>query len=366
MGFFQTSCLWMCVFYEQTRHTALSALFMHSHGTWSHSTGGGAKRWRRSIRSSFLTCWGLCTDRRHCTHHLTLSQGRRFQNEVCLIMVSEISQTYALIQLFVFVHSSYMTYCGKWRKREYLGWDEAIPLARRWLIAASTNTDKMHSSHPRPSGEPPEILVNTGPWRCPGFSSLPLQNWAGLAVFVCVSAPAPASRSSVVSTRPLSSHQTRGTQPCCHSAQAPQRLRFPLGLTEVFAVSHIVGIQHQPVYWSPCGFSLFPSLPPSLSPCFLFFFPLSTTHLLYIHTQHSYQVMRQNTTKQLTVAILFLPMLQSIFATRVSYITQCGQWRVRIYLSIYHKNIYACRYVTINQSFSLSETGLKRMLAYYK
>lgn len=144
----------------------------------------------------------------------------------------------------------------------------------------------MHSSHPRPSGEPPEILVNTGPWRCPEFSSLLLQKWAGLAVFVCVSAPAPASRSSVVSTRPLSSHQTRGTQPCCHSAQAPQRLRFPLGLTEVFAVSHIVGIQHQPVYWSPCGFSLFPSLRPSLPPCFLFlsFFFFSCHNTPSLHT----------------------------------------------------------------------------------
>lgn len=111
------------------------------------------------------------------------------------------------------------------------------------------------------------------------------KKWAGLAVFVCVAAPAPASCSSVVSTHPLSSPiSPRETRACCHSAQAPQRLRFPLGLTEVLAVSHIVGIQHQPVYWSPCGFSL--SLSLSFSP--------STTHLLYgVHTQHSYKVLRQ-------------------------------------------------------------------------
>lgn len=79
----------------------------------------------------------------------------------------------------------------------------------------------------------------------------------------------PASCSSAVSTRPPSSRQTCGTQPRCHSAaQAPQWLRFPLGLTEVFAVFHIVGIQHQPVYWSPCGSSL--SLPSSSFLCACF------------------------------------------------------------------------------------------------
>lgn len=99
----------------------------------------------------------------------------------------------------------------------------------------------------------------------------------------------PASRSSVVSTRPPSSHQTQGTQPCCHSAQAPQRLRFPLGLTEVFAVSHIVGIQHQPVYWSPCGFSL------SLLPLSFFLFFLFPQHTFF--TWHTYpEFMRGNET----------------------------------------------------------------------
>lgn len=94
----------------------------------------------------------------------------------------------------------------------------------------------------------------------------------------------PASRSSVVSTRPPSSHQARGTQPCCHSAQAPQRLRFPLGLSEVFAVSHIVGIQHQPVYWSPCGCSLFLSPPFSFLSLFFFLFPQHTSSTGHINS----------------------------------------------------------------------------------
>jgi len=121
----------------------------------------------------------------------------------------------------------------------------------------------------------PEILVNAGPWCCPEFSCCSSKNWAGQPGCVCLCFfSSPTSCSSAMSTRPPSSHQTRGTQPCCHSAQAPQQLRFPLGLTEVFAVSHIVGIQHQPVYWSPCGFSL--SLSPLLSLSLFFLFPQHT------------------------------------------------------------------------------------------
>lgn len=102
--------------------------------------------------------------------------------------------------------------------------------------------------------------------------------------------------------------------PAATVAQARWRLRFPLGLTEVFAVSHIVGIQHQPVYWSPCGFSL--PLSPSPLP-FLFFFLscLEYTFLHGIHTQNSYQIMRQNTTKLLTELIL-------LFVKVFNHITQ--------------------------------------------
>lgn len=116
-------------------------------------------------------------------------------------------------------------------------------------------------------------------------------------VCLCVCS-SPASCSSAVSTRPPSSRQTCGTQPRCHStAQAPQWLRFPLGLTEVFAVFHIVGIQHQPVYWSPCGSSL--SLPSSSFLCACFFPPFHNIPSLYgvcilllhkVRTQHTYEV----------------------------------------------------------------------------
>lgn len=115
------------------------------------------------------------------------------------------------------------------------------------------------------------------PWKsCRGRAAiwsrifiLQLQAPSGAGCVCLCFCSSPASCSSAVSTRPPSSRQTRGTQPRCHSAaQAPQWLRFPLGLTEVFAVFHIVGIQHHPVYWSPCGSSL--SLPSSsfLSACF--------------------------------------------------------------------------------------------------
>ncbi len=133
---------------------------------------------------------------------------------------------------------------------------------------AYTNTDKMHSS-----SRPLKFLSTSGHDVVQNFHpAAPKLSGAGCVCLCFCSSPA--SCSSVVSTRPPSSHQTQGTQPCCHSAQAPQRLRFPLGLTEVFAVSHIVGIQHQPVYWSPCGFSLSLSLLPLsfFLSFFLFFF----------------------------------------------------------------------------------------------
>lgn len=147
----------------------------------------------------------------------------------------------------------------------------------------STNTDKMHSSHQQPSSKPLKFLSTQGHDVVQNFHpAAPKLSRAGCVCLCFCSSPA--SRSSVVSTRPPSSHQTQGTQPCCHSTQAPQRLRFPLGLTEVFAVSHIVGIQHQPVYWSPCGFSLSLSLSllPILFPSLFSSLSLSTTHLLYM------------------------------------------------------------------------------------
>lgn len=131
----------------------------------------------------------------------------------------------------------------------------------------------------QPPAANPWNTCRAGPRFGPEFLSCGSKRRAGLAVCLCVCS-SPASCSSAVSTRPPSSRQTCGTQPRCHSAaQAPQWLRFPLGLTEVFAVFHIVGIQHQPVYWSPCGSSL--SLPSSSFLCACFF-PLSTTYLLYM------------------------------------------------------------------------------------
>lgn len=150
-------------------------------------------------------------------------------------------------------------------------------------IAYKNNTNKMHSSHQQPSGKPLKFLSTQGHEVVQNFDpTAPKLNEVGCVCLCFCSSPA--SRSSVVSTHPPSSHQTQGTQPCCHIAQAPQRLRFPLGLNEVFSVSHIVGIQHQSVYWSPCS--------SSLSPSFLFLFYLSlffsfhnTPSLHGIHTK---------------------------------------------------------------------------------
>lgn len=126
-------------------------------------------------------------------------------------------------------------------------------------FAASKNTNMMHSSRRQPSSKPLQFLSTQGHEVVQIFDpAAPNLSRAGCVCLCFCSSPA--SRSSVVSTRPPSSHQTQGTQSCCHSVQAPQRLRFPLGLNEVFAVSHIVGIQHQPVYCSLCGSSLSPSI----------------------------------------------------------------------------------------------------------
>lgn len=155
----------------------------------------------------------------------------------------------------------------------------------------------------------------------------------------------PASCSAVASTRPPSSRQSRGTQPRCHSAaQAPQRLRFPLGLTEVFAVFHIVGIQHQPVYWSPCGSSLSPPPPP---PFFVHVFPpfhnipsLYGVCILLLHkvrTQHTYE-------------LEFLPILDDPLMWRKSHWSVWG-WVVAFIL--YYKNNHVFRW--INNFISLKQ-----------
>lgn len=151
----------------------------------------------------------------------------------------------------------------------------------------------MHSSHQQPNSKLLKFLSTQGHDVVQSFH--PASQKVSSAGCVCLCfCSSPASCSLLVSTCPPPSRQTQGTQPCCHSAQEPQRLRFPLGLTEAFAVSHIVGIQHQPVYWSPCGFSLSP-------PSFIFLFFLFSQHTFFTwHTyQHSYEVMRQYTAKQL-------------------------------------------------------------------
>lgn len=171
-----------------------------------------------------------------------------------------------------------------------------------------------------------------------------LQLWAPSCVCLCFCS-SPASCSAVASTRPPSSRQSRGTQPRCHSAaQAPQRLRFPLGLTEVFAVFHIVGIQHQPVYWSPCGSSLSPPPPP---PFFVHVFPpfhnipsLYGVCILLLHkvrTQHTYE-------------LEFLPILDDPLMWRKSHWSVWG-WVVAFIL--YYKNNHVFRW--INNFISLKQ-----------
>lgn len=178
--------------------------------------------------------------------------------------------------------------------------------------------------------------------------------WLCVCLCFCSS---PASRCSVVSTRPQSSHQTPVTQPRCHGAQAPQQLRLPPGQNEVFAVSHVVGIQHQPVYWSPC------SAPPSLLFLFifLFFFPLSKTHLFYMAFILSNETVPNSSLKP----SYFLPLQFACYIVCL----QLWMWYRFIWLNMvnimlpfsYCTNMYVWK-LYFEYFFDFDEIDLKRIL----
>lgn len=148
-----------------------------------------------------------------------------------------------------------------------------------WSGIAYTNTNKMHSSPQQPSSKSLKFLSTQGHEVVQNFDpTAPKLSGAGCVCLCFCSSPA--SRSSVVSTRPQSSHQTQGTQPCCHSAQ-----RTGTPATEVPSWTE----------WSVCCFprcwNSTPACLPvpmrlrSLSPSFLFLFYLS---LFFPFPQHTY------------------------------------------------------------------------------
>lgn len=173
-----------------------------------------------------------------------------------------------------------------------------------------------------PTAKPLKFLSTQGLWRCPGFSPSSSRAERGrqagrqagrLCLFVFRLQPLlPVALWCQPAHRPP--RQTGGTQACCHSVQAPQRLRFPLGLSQVFAVSHIVGIQHQPVYWSPCGFSP-PPTHPLIHPLLPLLLLCSSSFFSYfqntpsLHHIHSINMKSWHTPLSSCEESLFLPCL---------------------------------------------------------
>lgn len=124
--------------------------------------------------------------------------------------------------------------------------------------AAFSNTNKMHRGCQRLSGQPlkflstrvREVVQNSDP-------AAPKASGDRLCLFVFLFQPGFSVGVNPPAVLPSDGGKTAPLPP------ASQPLRFPLRLNEAFAVSHIVGIQHQSVYWSPCGSKL---PPPQNSP----------------------------------------------------------------------------------------------------
>lgn len=137
--------------------------------------------------------------------------------------------------------------------------------------AAFSNTNKMRHSCQRLCGKPlkflstrvREVVQNSDP-------AAPNASGGRLCLFVFLFQPG----FSVGVDPPAVLPADRGKRAPLPPASPP--LRSPLGPNEVFAVSHIVGIQHQSVYWSPCGSKLPP--PPFLSFCAPPQLPFCTWH----------------------------------------------------------------------------------------
>lgn len=137
----------------------------------------------------------------------------------------------------------------------------------------------MHSSPQRLSGKSLKFLSTQGHEVVLEFwshSSETERVWLCVCLCFCSS---PASRSSVVSTRPQSSHQTPVTQPRCHGAQAPQQLRFPPGQNNRRSLFPTLLEFNTSLFTGPRAAPLPPS---SFFLSFSFFPPLSTTHLFYM------------------------------------------------------------------------------------
>lgn len=128
-----------------------------------------------------------------------------------------------------------------------------------WSGAAFSNTSKMLHSCQQLSGKPLKSLSTRVREVVQNSDPVALEVSGGrLCLFVFLFQP----------------HFSAGVQPPAvlpsdRGKTAPQPARLPLGPNQVFAASHIVGIQHQPVYCSPCG----SKLPPPFFFIFLPFFP---------------------------------------------------------------------------------------------
>lgn len=155
-------------------------------------------------------------------------------------------------------------------RREYLVLGEAFSRQHSgWSSAAFSNTNKMRHGCQRLSGKPlkflstrvREVVQNSDP-------AAPKASGGRLCLFVFLFQPGFSVGVNPPAVLPSAGGETAPLPP-----ESPPP-RSPLGLNEVFAVSHIVGIQHQSVYWSPCGSKLPPppffyrfAPPPQLTFC---------------------------------------------------------------------------------------------------